>query len=96
MENNQKTLKDSIEFNGVGLHTGEKVCMVINPANENHGIKFQRIDLPEAPIIPADIDLVKDTQRSTTLELNNVKIIIKKAIIIAIIKFLNKVFTISL
>ena len=75
MENNQKTLKDSIEFNGVGLHTGEKVYMVINPANVNHGIKFQRIDLPEAPIIPADIDLVKDTKRSTTLEFNNVKII---------------------
>ena len=75
MENNQKTLKESVEFNGVGLHTGEKVCLIINPAKENHGIKFQRIDLPEAPIIPADIDLVKDTQRSTTLELNKVRII---------------------
>ena len=73
--NNQKTLKESIEFNGLGLHTGKKVCMVIIPARENHGIKFQRIDLPGAPIVPADIDLVKDTQRSTTLELNNVKII---------------------
>ena len=75
MGNNQKTLKDSIEFNGVGLHTGNKVSLVINPAKENHGIKFQRIDLPEEPIIPADIDLVKDTQRSTTLELNKVRII---------------------
>ena len=75
MGNNQKTLKDSIEFNGVGLHTGNKVSLVINPAKENHGIKFQRIDLPEEPIIPADIDLVKDTQRSTTLELNEVRII---------------------
>lgn len=73
--NNQKTLKESIEFNGLGLHTGKKVCLVIIPARENHGIKFQRIDLPGAPIVPADIDLVKDTQRSTTLELNNVKII---------------------
>ena len=75
MGNNQKTLKESIEFNGLGLHTGKKVCMVIIPARENHGIKFQRIDLPGVPIVPADIDLVKDTQRSTTLELNNVKII---------------------
>lgn len=75
MKNNQKTLKESIEFNGVGLHTGEKVCLNIIPAKENHGIKFQRIDLPEAPIIPADIDLVKDTQRCTTLELNKVRII---------------------
>ena len=73
--NNQKTLKESIEFNGLGLHTGKKVCLVIIPARENHGIKFQRIDLPGVPIVPADIDLVKDTQRSTTLELNNVKII---------------------
>lgn len=72
---NQKTLKESIEFNGVGLHTGNKVSMVIVPAKENHGIKFQRIDLPEAPIIPADVDLVTDTQRSTTIEKNNVKII---------------------
>ena len=71
----QRTLKNIIRATGVGLHTGEKVCMVINPAKENHGIKFQRVDLPEAPIIPADIDLVKDTKRSTTLELNNVKII---------------------
>ena len=75
MENNQKTLKEPIEFNGVGLHTGEKVCLILNPAKENHGIKFQRIDLPEAPIVPADIDLVKDTQRCTTLELNKVRII---------------------
>ena len=72
---NQKTLKESIEFNGVGLHTGNKVSLVIVPAKENHGIKFQRIDLPEAPIIPADVDLVTDTQRSTTIEKNNVKII---------------------
>ena len=61
MENNQKTLKDSIEFNGVGLHTGKKVCMVINPAKENHGIKFQRVDLPEA-LLYQPILIVKEPE----------------------------------
>ena len=31
--------------------------------------------LKKAPIIPADIDLVKETQRSTTLKLNKVRIV---------------------
>jgi UDP-3-O-[3-hydroxymyristoyl] N-acetylglucosamine deacetylase/3-hydroxyacyl-[acyl-carrier-protein] dehydratase len=65
---NQKTLRNSIDFEGVGLHTGNKVKMTLEPAKENFGIKFQRIDLENSPIIPASIDLVNETQRSTTLE----------------------------
>mgnify|MGYP001188691701 FL=1 len=75
MSDNQKTLNSSIEFAGVGLHTGEDVHMVIEPARINHGVKFQRIDLDNQPILPADINLVTDTQRSTTLEKDNVKIV---------------------
>ena len=75
MSDNQKTLNSSIEFTGVGLHTGEDVHMVIEPAKINHGVKFQRIDLENQPILPADINLVTDTQRSTTLEKDNVKIV---------------------
>ena len=75
MTNNQKTLNSSIEFTGVGLHTGKDVHMVIEPAKINHGVKFQRIDLENQPILPADINLVTDTQRSTTLEKDNVKIV---------------------
>ena len=75
MTNNQKTLNKSLEFEGVGLHTGDKVSMTIDPANTNHGIKFQRLDLPGKPVIPADIDFVSDTKRSTTLEKDNVKVV---------------------
>ena len=75
MSDNQKTLNSSIEFTGVGLHTGEGVHMVIEPAKINHGVKFQRIDLENQPVLPADINLVTDTQRSTTLEKDNVKIV---------------------
>ena len=75
MSDNQKTLNSSIEFTGVGLHTGEDVHMVIEPAKINHGVKFQRIDLENQPILPADIDFVSDTKRSTTLEKDNIKIV---------------------
>jgi UDP-3-O-[3-hydroxymyristoyl] N-acetylglucosamine deacetylase/3-hydroxyacyl-[acyl-carrier-protein] dehydratase len=44
------------------------------PAPENHGYKFQRIDLEGQPIIPADCNLVTSTQRGTTLELNGAKV----------------------
>ena len=71
---NQHTLKGSVTLPGVGLHTGQKVNMTLKPANPGYGIRFQRIDLPEKPVIKADVDYVVDTSRGTTLELNGVKI----------------------
>ena len=73
--NTQKTLRDSIKFKGVGLHTGCNVNMVLEPAKENYGIKFQRIDIEKSPIIAANIDFVNETQRSTTLEKDGIKIV---------------------
>ncbi len=70
----QTTLQSVIELSGVGLHTGANVVLRINPAIENHGYKFKRIDLPEQPIIEADCDLVTDTSRGTTLEKNGASV----------------------
>jgi UDP-3-O-[3-hydroxymyristoyl] N-acetylglucosamine deacetylase/3-hydroxyacyl-[acyl-carrier-protein] dehydratase len=70
----QRTIRVPVELKGVGLHTGKKVMLKILPAPENHGYKFQRIDLEDHPIIPADVDLVVDTKRGTTLEYNGVRI----------------------
>ncbi len=72
---NQKTISKPILFDGVGLHTGCEVHLEICPAPENHGIKFQRTDLEHQPIIPASVDFVSDTLRSTTIEKNSIKII---------------------
>lgn len=72
---NQHTLKGSVTLNGVGIHTGQKSTMTLKPANPGFGIRFQRIDLPEKPVIKADVDFVVDTSRGTTLEYNGVKII---------------------
>ena len=41
----QRTLKESFSVEGKGLHTGLISKATFNPAPENHGIKFQRIDL---------------------------------------------------
>lgn len=66
----QQTIKKEVSLSGVGLHTGKNVTVKFLPAPPNHGIKFQRVDLPEQPIIPADCDLVTTVQRGTTLEKN--------------------------
>ena len=74
MRINQKTLCTSISFAGKGLHTGIKVEMTIHPAPEGHGIKFQRVDLPETPTVQALADLVTDASRGTTIEENGVRV----------------------
>ena len=44
----QKTIKDTIEFEGVGLHNGIKVNLSLKPAEANSGIKFKRTDVDSA------------------------------------------------
>ncbi|MFZ1257597.1 MAG: bifunctional UDP-3-O-[3-hydroxymyristoyl] N-acetylglucosamine deacetylase/3-hydroxyacyl-ACP dehydratase, partial [Saprospiraceae bacterium] len=65
---NQRTIKADIQIDGVGLHTGSFVKMTFKPAPENFGIRFQRIDLPDQPIILADVSRVVSTNRGTTLQ----------------------------
>lgn len=74
MKENQRTLKQSVKVIGVGLHTGEKVTLEICPAPENHGYKFQRVDIEGEPVIEADADLVVSTERGTTLEKNGTRV----------------------
>ncbi|MCW3119176.1 MAG: bifunctional UDP-3-O-[3-hydroxymyristoyl] N-acetylglucosamine deacetylase/3-hydroxyacyl-ACP [Chitinophagaceae bacterium] len=70
----QHTLKSAVSISGTGLHTGVLVDMKLNPANPGYGIQFQRVDLPNKPVIKADCDLVTDTSRGTTLELGEAKV----------------------
>ncbi|MCH9608694.1 MAG: UDP-3-O-acyl-N-acetylglucosamine deacetylase [Chlamydiales bacterium] len=63
----QRTLKRKVSFSGIGIHTGKKVTLTFVPAKEHTGIVFQRSDLPGEPIIPASLEYVLDTSRSTTI-----------------------------
>lgn len=74
MSSKQRTLRGPVAVQGVGLHTGAAVEMTILPAPENHGYKFQRVDLDGQPLIPADCDLVTTTQRGTTIEANGARV----------------------
>src|SRR5260370_38938414 len=70
----QKTIKAPVSVSGTGLDTGESVTMTFNPAPENHGYKFRRVDVPGAPIIDADVDNVTDTSRGTTISQNGASV----------------------
>lgn len=74
MSSKQKTIKQAVSLNGVGLHTGQKATVTFKPAPENHGYVFQRVDLDGSPTIKADCDLVVDTSRGTTLEQNGARV----------------------
>ena len=74
MTERQHTLKCKYTFKGKGLHTGRNVTMVLEPAPENHGIKFKRVDLGENAVIDALVDYVTTTARGTTLEKDEIKI----------------------
>ena len=42
--------------------------MTFQPAGADHGIKFQRLDLDDQPVVHADIGRVVNTERSTTIK----------------------------
>ncbi|NOX33164.1 MAG: UDP-3-O-acyl-N-acetylglucosamine deacetylase [Deltaproteobacteria bacterium] len=66
----QRTLSQSVLVSGTGVHSGKQTRLAINPAPENHGIKFRRIDLPGTQDIQALFKLVVDTSLATVLGTN--------------------------
>lgn len=70
----QRTLASSFTLTGSTLHTGENVTLTILPAPAGHGYKFQRIDLPDEPVVEAAAVHVKTVERATTLVQGMVKI----------------------
>jgi len=70
----QQTLRETVSFEGVGLHSGNKVSMSFLPAPPNSGIRFRRVDLDGRPEVEARLENVSDTTRSTTLSKGNIRI----------------------
>jgi UDP-3-O-[3-hydroxymyristoyl] N-acetylglucosamine deacetylase/3-hydroxyacyl-[acyl-carrier-protein] dehydratase len=84
MADKQRTLKSPVKLQGIGLHTGQLVNLEICPAPDNHGYKFQRVDLNGQPTIKADVDLVVATDRGTTLEQNGARVYTTEHILAAL------------
>jgi len=65
---NQQTLSKPVHCVGIGLHTGQKVSIIIQPAEENTGINFIRKDsTPGQGFITGRWYNVTDTRMSTTI-----------------------------
>tara|TARA_B100000886_G_scaffold339049_2_gene303396 strand:+ start:567 stop:1481 length:915 start_codon:yes stop_codon:yes gene_type:complete len=67
----QKTLKNKISFSGIGIHSGNKVKLTINPASPNTGIVFRRVDLNKNNLIYPLYNNVVDTTLCTTISNNH-------------------------
>ena len=68
---NQKTIKHSVEFNGVGLHSGKKVLMTLFPAPPNTGIIFRRSDLKSNNLVYPNVFNVSSASYCTKLTNEN-------------------------
>lgn len=61
----QRTLRDSTVLYGLGLHSGTRTGMVLQPLPPDSGIHF--ITLPSGAHIPAHVSTVTETDYATTL-----------------------------
>ena len=67
---NQKTVKEEIKLQGIGLHNGTEVNLTIKPADINFGIVFKRVDLNNNNIIKANFKNVTEPVLCTKLKNN--------------------------
>lgn len=81
----QQTIKKPVSYTGVGLHTGNRSTINFQPAPENYGIRFRRVDLPGSPEIQADLDHVVDISRGTTIGIGDVKVHTVEHVLAAIV-----------
>jgi len=65
---NQKTINDTIKFQGVGLHNGIDVNLTVKPAKENFGIKFCRTDISNENLIEANYQNVVEPVLCTKIK----------------------------
>lgn len=70
----QRTLKAEVCIEGVGLHTGNKVKVVIKPSEVDTWFRFKRVDIEDSPFIEALVENVSDTSRGTTIAKDGIKV----------------------
>jgi UDP-3-O-[3-hydroxymyristoyl] N-acetylglucosamine deacetylase len=63
----QRTLSKKISVAGIGLHSGKRVELTLNPAPVNFGIQFQRTDIKNSTPIKACTANVSQTLNNTTI-----------------------------
>ena len=64
----QRTLKEPVEYRGVGLHSGKDIRIVVRPADAGNGVTFVRTDLDDHPVVRAHGANMKARQRRTCIQ----------------------------
>ena len=64
---NQKTIKNTVTFQGIGLHSGKLVNVSLKSASPDTGIVFQRIDLKTDNLVYPNFANVSNTSLNTTI-----------------------------
>ena len=67
----QQTVVNSAVYSGIALHSGARSAVRVQPAPENTGIVFRRVDLPGRPEVRALASNVVDVRRGTTIASGN-------------------------
>jgi UDP-3-O-[3-hydroxymyristoyl] N-acetylglucosamine deacetylase/3-hydroxyacyl-[acyl-carrier-protein] dehydratase len=73
----QRTLKDAVVLEGVGIHTGERTVLTFHPSAPNTGIRFRIPKGEDYVEIPATVDQVPENtpfDRNTTLSRDGVSV----------------------
>ncbi len=63
----QKTIKNTIKFQGVGLHSGKNVNLYLKSSQPDTGIIFKRIDLKNNNLVYPNFNNVTNTSLNTTI-----------------------------
>lgn len=63
----QKTIRKTVEVEGVGIHSGEKAVLKFKPAPANTGVYFIRADLPHKPFLKVSAKNVQAVSYQTSI-----------------------------
>lgn len=70
----QRTIRKSISWTGIGLHSGKVINVTLHPAPAGHGIVFERADIAGRPRVKATYDNVIATELASTVGTNGVRV----------------------
>ncbi|MBX3464851.1 MAG: UDP-3-O-[3-hydroxymyristoyl] N-acetylglucosamine deacetylase [Planctomycetes bacterium] len=64
----QRTLRNPVEYRGIGLHSGKEIRIVVRPAEAGTGVAFVRTDIEDHPMVRAHGANMKARQRRTCIQ----------------------------
>lgn len=70
----QQTIAESVQIEGVGIHSGNRVHLRLLPAEPDTGVRFRRVDLSGQPQIPAHHSAVSPQPRRTALAVGDAEV----------------------